>query len=110
VACGECHAEWTPEDPDLPGACPHCSSRLAAVIRCPSCPLSPLGHVFSRSSAGHVLERALQLDNLFPPGSALPWVEITAEEVLALKILREERDKYTRERMPQPNGSVPDTD
>lgn len=63
-----------------------------------------------RSVAGRLLERVLQLDFIFPPGSALPWAEITAAEVKGLQILRQERDKYQRERAERsPNhGGLPD--
>jgi hypothetical protein len=83
-------------------------SQLVSIARCESCPLEQLDYMRGRSAAGRSLERILQLDFIFPPGAALPWGELTAEEISGLKILRQERDRYTRERMPQTNAPVPD--
>lgn len=67
------------------------------VERCDQCPLDELDHYRRSSDAGRLLDRVLQLD--FAAGSLrVSWDEVTAEEVKALQILREERVKHQGEK------------
>jgi hypothetical protein len=95
-----------PRDTSRPGKCPNCESHHVSIARCDRCPLDLLDHVRQRSHAGRLLERLLQLDFIFPPGSALPWGEVTAAEVKGLQILRQERDKYQQEKAQPKNGDL----
>jgi hypothetical protein len=106
AVCNKCSTIWRPPDTSLPGRCPTCESYEIAIARCDRCPLDALDHVRQRSQAGRLLERVLQLDFVFPAGSALPWGELTCADVKGLQILRQERDKYQREKMPLPNGDI----
>jgi hypothetical protein len=49
------------------------------------------------SPAGRLLERVLELD-FDTQRFTVSWGDVTAEEAAALKILVQERDKYTAER------------
>jgi hypothetical protein len=70
------------------------------VERCDDCPLYGLEWARSHSTAGRLLDRVLHLDFL-AANFKIPWNEVTAEEVTALRILREERDQYQREQAAQ---------
>jgi predicted RNA-binding Zn-ribbon protein involved in translation (DUF1610 family) len=105
VTCGKCGLVRTVEDTNAPGACPQCGSRQFTVNRCDRCPTNELEYVRTHSSAGRLFERVLELE-FDCAHFAVPWNEVTAEEVKGLQALKEERDRYQREqqRQNQPHG------
>lgn len=59
------------------------------------------------SRTGHLFERVLELEfscNNF----AVSWSDVTAEEVVGLQILKDERDRYQREQQADPNKVSPE--
>lgn len=94
--CLDCRHSWECEDTSAPGACPGCGKWNITIRRCESCPVDLLSHVRAHSHAGRLFERALELE-FDTKNFAVPWSEITAEEVKALQILKDERDRYLRE-------------
>jgi len=97
VECAKCGTQWEPEDTNTPGRCPECGAYECQVNRCDRCPLNDLDHVRSNSSAGRLLERVLQLD-FNTEHFAVSWADVSAEEVRGLQILKEERNRWDREK------------
>lgn len=62
--------------------------------------MNELEYVRAHSSAGRLFERVLELE-FDCANFAVPWNEVTAEEVKGLQVLKEERDRYQREQMEQ---------
>jgi hypothetical protein len=50
-----------------------------------------------QSPAGELLRRAAQLDAAVSASFAVNWMDLSIEEVKALEVIREERDRYRRE-------------
>jgi hypothetical protein len=55
-----------------------------------------LEYVRAHSAAGRLFERVLELE-FACTNFAVPWSEITAEEVKGLQVIKEERERYQRE-------------
>ena len=86
----------TVEDTGAPGGCPQCGARQFTVNRCDRCPITELEYVRAHSAAGRLFERVLELE--FDCNHlAVPWEDVTAEEVKGLQVLEAERDRYARE-------------
>ena len=85
--------------------CPQCGGRQLAVNRCARCPVNELEYVRAHSAAGRLFERVLELE-FDCAHFAVPWDEVTAEEVGGLQVLQDERERYQRERQreKQPNA------
>ena len=101
VTCQKCGARREVEDTAAPGECPQCGSRQFVVNRCEQCPVNELEYVRAHSSAGRLFERVLELE-FDCAHFAVPWHEITAEEVKGLQVLKDERDRYQREKQKHP--------
>jgi predicted RNA-binding Zn-ribbon protein involved in translation (DUF1610 family) len=96
VTCGKCGLIREVEDTAAPGDCPQCGSWQFTVNRCDRCLVNELDYVRAHSGAGRLFERVLELefDCLH---FAVPWNDVTAEEVKGLQVLKEERDRYQRD-------------
>ena len=105
VTCQQCGATSEVEDTAAPGKCPQCGNRQFAVNRCARCPVNELEYVRAHSAAGRLFERVLELE-FDCAHFAVPWDEVTAEEVKGLQVLQDERERYQRERQreKQPNA------
>jgi len=104
VKCARCGLVRTVDDTRAPGKCPECGHMLYMVNRCAHCPLDDLDHARLHSDAGRLLDRILELE--FAAATfAIPWTDVTAEEGLGMKILKEERARYQVERAKAPNGA-----
>jgi hypothetical protein len=70
------------------------------IMRCDHCPLNSLDAAIQNSAAGFLLTRVSEIDCAlrFHLGDQLPVLNM--EEFNALRIVREERDKWEREQMP----------
>ena len=101
VTCQKCGARREVEDTTAPGDCPQCGSRQYVVNRCDSCPVNELEHVRAHSAAGRLFERVLELE-FACDNFSVPWADVTAEEVKGLQILKDERDRFQRERNKRP--------
>ena len=66
------------------------------IERCSHCPLDELDHLRANSRAGRLLDRVLELDFAMN-NLAIPWSDVTVEEMRGVRVLREERDRYQRE-------------
>jgi hypothetical protein len=66
------------------------------VPRCDECPVEDLMYVRANCHAGRLFERLLELE-FDMTHLSVPWDEVTAEEVRGLQILKDEREKFTRE-------------
>lgn len=73
-----------------------CGSSSLLLNRCVTCPTLEVEHARATSPAGRLLERVLELD-FDTQRFAVPWGDVTAEEAMALKVLVQERDKWTAE-------------
>ena len=82
--------------------CPQCGGWQFTVNRCQHCGLEDLDYARSHSSAGRLFERVLELE-FDAAHFAIPWSDVTAEEVRGLQILKEERDRYQREQAQKPD-------
>ena len=96
VTCQKCGFVREVEDTAAPGVCPQCGDRQFTVNRCERCPVNELEYVRTHSSAGRLFERVLELE-FDCANFAVPWDQVTAEEVKGLQALKEERDRYQRE-------------
>ena len=96
VTCVECKTEWDVDDTDFPGPCPSCGRQFSTVNRCRRCPLAELDYRRSHCEAGRLLEATLELD-WDTKHLAVADDSIDAESAEALKILEQERDKWTAE-------------
>lgn len=96
VTCGKCGLRREVEDTGAPGDCPQCGGRQFTVNRCERCPVNELEYVRAHSGAGRLFERVLELE-FDCDHFAVPWGDVTAEEVRGLQILKEERARYERE-------------
>lgn len=101
VTCSKCGAESEVEDTSVPGSCPQCGGRLFTVSRCDRCPVHELEYVRAHSAAGRLFERVLELE-FACANFAVPWSEISAEEVKGLQVIKEERDRYQRDQQKKP--------
>jgi hypothetical protein len=106
VTCGKCGLTRTVEDTNAPGACPQCAGWQFTVNRCSHCKLDDLDHARTHSNAGRLFERLLELE-FDAAHFSIPWSDVTAEEVRGLQILKEERDRYQRERAQKPPHAFP---
>ena len=61
----------------------------------------PFAIVRHAKSAGRLFERVLELE-FDCAHFAVPWHEITAEEVKGLQVLKDERDRYQRDKQKHP--------
>jgi predicted RNA-binding Zn-ribbon protein involved in translation (DUF1610 family) len=95
--CIQCGHIWQPDDTGVTGACPECQGWNIQILRCEGCPVEELSYVRSHSHAGRLFERVLELE-FDSTNFSVPWADVTAEEVKGLQILKDERDKYQRER------------
>lgn len=95
VKCGGCSHEWEPEG-NVAGHCPECDQQMAQTQRCPDCPGHQIDHFRQTTPAGRLLNRILELE-FDTKNLSVDWADITAEEVLGLRILEQERQKYTNE-------------
>jgi predicted RNA-binding Zn-ribbon protein involved in translation (DUF1610 family) len=95
--CGKCGYVWQPEDTTVTGACPGCGGWDIRILRCEGCPVEELSYIRSHSHAGRLFERVLELE-FDTKNFSVPWSDVTAEEVKGLQILKDERDRYQRER------------
>lgn len=77
------------------GRCSMCGSSAIQALRCQECPLAQLDYIRERSAAGRLLERALDLRFDLDIGVQVP--DITAEEDLALKVMKQESAKWEKE-------------
>jgi predicted RNA-binding Zn-ribbon protein involved in translation (DUF1610 family) len=98
VTCGKCGSVRTADDTNAPGACPHCGDWQFTINRCAHCKLDDLDDARAHSAAGRLFERLLELE-FDAAHFSIPWSDVTAEEVRGLQILKEERDRYQRERV-----------
>lgn len=64
--------------------------------RCARCPLTKLEEA-ERAELGHLLRRALDVRAILNIGVPLTLEDIAADELLAMLIVEEERDKYDEE-------------
>ena len=96
VTCQKCGTRREVDDTSAPGSCPQCGGRVCVVNRCDRCPMLELEHVRAHSNAGRLFERVLELE-FDTANFAVPWSEVTAEEVKGLQVLKDERDRYQRE-------------
>lgn len=96
VICGACGCRREVEDTTAPGKCPQCGDWKFTVDRCGHCHLHDLDYAREHSSAGRLFERLLELE-FDSQHFAIPWSDVTAEEVRGLQILKSERDRYQRE-------------
>ena len=101
VTCGKCGLVWEAEDTRAPGRCPQCRGLQFTVNRCQHCGLEDLDYARTHSSAGRLFERVLELE-FDATHFAIPWSDVTAEEVRGLQILKEERDRYQRDQSQKP--------
>jgi hypothetical protein len=100
VTCGKCGLVRTVEDTTAPGYC-QCGSLQCTVNRCDRCPVNELEYVRAHSNAGRLFERVLELD-FDCANFAVPWSEITAEEAVGLRVLKDERERYRQELLKRP--------
>jgi hypothetical protein len=77
------------------GRC-NCGSSSLLLNRCATCPTLEVEHARAVSPAGRLLERVLELD-FDTQRFSIDWADVTAEEAMALKVLVQERDKWTAE-------------
>jgi predicted RNA-binding Zn-ribbon protein involved in translation (DUF1610 family) len=96
VTCFSCKTEWECSDTDFPGPCPSCGRQYATVNRCSRCPLAELDYRRGHSEAGRLLESTLELDWDIKHLSVSD-ADLDEESALGLKILEQERDKWTAE-------------
>ena len=101
VTCQKCGSRREVEDTGAPGECPQCGSRQFVVNRCEGCPVNELEYVRAHSAAGRLFERVLELE-FACDNFAVPWADVTAEEVKGLQILKDERDRFERDRKKHP--------
>jgi predicted RNA-binding Zn-ribbon protein involved in translation (DUF1610 family) len=97
VTCGKCGVKREVEDTAAPGPCPECGSWLFTINRCAHCKLDHLDDARAHSHAGRLFERVLELE-FDTAHFSIPWSDVTAEEVRGLQVLKDERDRYQRER------------
>ena len=107
MRCSDCGVTWECDDPgttgaliDYTGACEQCGSRAVVLDRCAHCPVLAVEHYRSITQAGRLLDRVLDLD-FDMKHLHIPWSDVTAEEVMGIKILDQERDKWQRETVEQ---------
>lgn len=67
------------------------------VERCLECPLHKLEEVRSQGHLGRLMDYVLRLD-FNADTFNISWDQVSAEEVLGLQILRDERRKYQLEK------------
>ena len=76
---------------------------MFVVNRCERCPVNDLDGVRARSNAGRLFDRVLELE-FDVAHFAVPWDQVTAEEVKGLQALKDERDRYQRELQQRPTS------
>ena len=79
------------------GRCPQCDSSAIKALRCERCPVLEVEYQRSVSAAGRLLERMLDLR--FELEAGVPTPDITCEEAMALRVMKDETGKWEREQM-----------
>ncbi|MDZ4796587.1 MAG: hypothetical protein SGI92_00385 [Bryobacteraceae bacterium] len=97
IGCLDCGHDWQPDDIDDPGVCPCCGSEHWKRLRCGGCRLTVLD-TCDASPAGNLLQRTIDLKLALQAGVHITLDEIGADELRALQIVDEERNRYDREK------------
>ena len=105
VCCVRCGHVWAAADVFNPGRCPACGQGGFEVRRCAVCPLDDLDYARAYSGAGAQLGRLIDLEFAVEK-LGVRWDEISARDVRGLRVLKEERDRFSTEKQkgPEPTG------
>jgi len=96
VRCVACGHRWRVEDVSMSYACPACEETATTVERCDKCPVNEVEHYRGTTRCGQLLDRVLEHEfdtkhYHLDPG------EVSAEVREGLKVLEQERSRWTNE-------------